>query len=69
MNSQLECPPCDTTFLVEQWHCQKDISTTMNASSTKKHWENPDLDLGFEQPNATLNIFHSLFKIIESKNV
>ena len=69
MISRLECPLCDTTFLVKQWHCKKDISTTMNASGTKKQWENPDLVLGFEQPDASLNIFHSLFKIIESKNV
>jgi len=55
--------------MVEQWHWQKKIPTNLNATVTKKNSDDSYFDPSFEQPNASLNIFHSLFKIIEAKNV
>ena len=69
MISRFECQPCDPIFMVEQWHWQKKIPTNLNATVTKKNSDDSYFDPSFEQPNASLNIFHSLFKIIEAKNV
>ena len=69
MISRFNCPPCDTTFIIEQWLWQKKITTTMNVSGTKKHRDFLYIDSKFKQSKAPVNIFHSLFKIIETKNV
>jgi hypothetical protein len=69
MTSFSECPHCQSFFVIEQWISQKKIISTMNVSGIKKRPDNFDNYRKFESQKDPVNIFHSLFKIIESKNV
>ena len=69
MTSSLECPPCTSIFNIEQWLWQKNSVTILNVTGNKNHRGVFSDNSKLEQTNAPVNIFHSLFKIIESKNV
>ena len=64
-----DCPPCTSLLIVEQWLWQKNNVVTLNVTSNKNHRENFYTHRKFKQPKDPVNIFHSLFKIIESNNV
>jgi hypothetical protein len=69
MIGRFACPPCASFFIVEQWLWQKNKVVTLNVSSNKNHRGDHVIHRKLKQPKDPVNIFHSLFKIIETKNV
>jgi hypothetical protein len=69
MIGRFACPPCASLFGVEQWLWQKKNVVTLNVTSNKNHRGVHITHRKFKQPKDTVNIFHSLFKTIDSKNV
>ena len=69
MIGRLACPPCASLFVVEQWLWQKKNVVTLNFNTNKKHRGVHITQRKSKQLRDPVNIFHSLFKIIESENV
>jgi|GEM_PF-3949973 len=65
----LGCPPCTSIFNIEQWLWQKNNITTLNVNAEKNHYADFTARTELKQTDPPVNIFHTLFKIIESKNV
>ena len=69
MIGSFSCPPCASFFIIEQWLWQKNNVVTLNITNDKYHRYDFIAHRKFKQPNDSVNILHSLFKTIESKNV
>ena len=69
MTSALGCPPCKSIFSVEQWLWQKNNIITLNVTNAIDRRADVTAHTELEQTDTPVNIFHTLFKIIESKNV
>ena len=69
MINLLGCPPCASISTIGQWFRQKKNISSLDVTGIKNRLGDLDAHSNFEQTNAPVNIFHSLFKIIESKNV
>lgn len=62
------CPPCEPLFIVERWIYRYKTFSTLNISRSVDH-DNFTGYRKFEQHEVPVNIFHSLFKSIESTNL
>lgn len=69
MTSNLRCPPCASFFNIEQWLWQNNNITSLNVADAKNRRTDFTAHTELEQTDAPVNIFHTLFKIIETKNV
>ena len=63
------CPPCDPFFIVEKWSHQNKTISSLSVSRVDIYRDDFTSHQKFEQQKVPVNIFHSLFKSIETTNL